>query len=195
MLRKAAPLSLFLLLCASAACAQDPEWVRTWEEAQKGRPRMIESVSRIAPAGEPGTALTVRGRVFRGDGTTPAPNVVVFAYQTDASGVYNTAGAAGWRLRGWARSGADGRFELHTIRPGSYPDGRVPAHVHVTIDGPGVPRQWTPELRFADDPFVSAREKEQSDAAGPFGGVRPVTKRGRAQLVEYNVRITGEGRF
>jgi protocatechuate 3,4-dioxygenase beta subunit len=42
--------------------------------------------------------------------------VIVFAYQTDHTGVYNRRGADGWRLHGGARTDAEGRFELHTIR-------------------------------------------------------------------------------
>lgn len=177
---------MVLLFIASPLCAQDGGWVREWERAQKERPATIASVGRIAPAGEPGTPMVVHGRVLRNDGVTPAPDVVVFAYQTDAGGVYNRNGARGWRLRGWARSDAEGRFELRTIRPGSYPRGRTPAHIHVTIDGPGLPRRWTEEIRFADDPLLLERERR---------GALQVTTRGGVQHVDYIIRITDQGRF
>lgn len=183
------------LLAAACAQAQDEEWLRVWEEAQRQRPRVIAATSRIAPANEPGTPLVIHGRVYARDGRTPAPGITVFAYQTDNTGVYNAPGAQGWRLRGWARTDAEGRFEFHTIRPASYPSGRNPAHVHLTIEGPNLPRRWTSELRFLDDPFVSASDKRESQALGVFGSVRPVTTRGRTQHVDFNIRISDEGRF
>lgn len=180
---------------AAPACSQDPGWVADWERAHRGRPERIESEGRIAPAGEPGDPLVVHGRVFRSDGATPAPGIVVFAYQTDAGGVYNARGVRGWRLHGWARTGEDGRFELRTIRPGSYPNGSTPAHIHFTIEGPRVARRWTPELRFADDPYVRDSEKRASTAAGTFGSVREVAVRDGVQHVEFNIRIADDGTF
>lgn len=180
------------LLAASCAQAQDADWLRMWEAAQRQRPRTISSTARIAPAKEPGTPLVIHGRVFQHDGKTPARDVIVFAYQTDNRGEY---GDGLWRLHGWVRSDAEGRFTFETIRPASYPSSRNPAHVHLTIEGPNLPRRWTSELQFLDDPFVSAAQKRESEAAGVFGGVRPVTTRGGTQHMDFNIRISDEGRF
>jgi protocatechuate 3,4-dioxygenase beta subunit len=177
--------------------AQDPEFVRAWERAQKERPATLSAVARIAPAGEPGTPLTIRGRVYQTDGRTPAPGVMVFAYQTDREGLYapRTEPPHTWRLKGWARTGEDGRFQFHTIRPGAYPGRTIAEHVHFSIEGPSLPRRFTPELNFADDPIATAAAKRASDAAGVFGSVRQVQKTADGQLVEFNIRITESGRF
>ncbi|MGH9459445.1 MAG: hypothetical protein ACRD2J_17560 [Thermoanaerobaculia bacterium] len=187
--------SLVLALTAMSCFAQeaDPAWLATWDRTQRSRPAKLASVGRIAPAGEPGTPLVIHGRVFREDGATPAPGIVVFAYQTDESGVYNVRGADGWRLHGWARADAEGRFEFRTIRPASYPSGGTPAHVHFTIEGPEVPRRWTSELRFADDPFLT--DAERRGAGERFSGVRPVAVRDGVQHVELSLRIEDAGRF
>lgn len=166
-----------------------------WTEAQQRRPAAIAAVARIAPANEPGTPMIIHGRVLQSDGVTPISNVIVFAYQTDNKGLYNTNDAPGWRLRGWAKTDANGRFEFRTIRPGSYPGTRNPAHVHLTIEGPRIARRGTGELRFLDDPFVSAWEKQRSTAAGAFGSVRPVTTKAGVQHVDLNLRLSEEGRF
>lgn len=184
-----------IVFAALAIGAQDAEWLRSWQEAQRHRPRAIASVARIAPPGEAGTPLVIHGRVYKSDGASPAAGVVVFAYQTDAQGLYNARGARGWRLRGWARTDAQGRFEFHTIRPAAYPGTRTPAHVHMTIDGPGLPRRWTPDLNFLDDPFLTTREKQASARAGKFGSVARVTTRGRVQHVDFHLRIANDGRF
>lgn len=177
-------LAAVFILMASSAVGADAEWVRQWESAQKSRPKNIASVGRIAAAGEPGIPLIVHGRVLQSDGVMPAPGVIVFAYQTDADGVYNRAGQRGWRLKGWARSDANGRFELRTIRPGSYPRSQIPAHIHVTIDAPSVPRRWMREIEFADDPHVQDQRK-----------AFPVVVRNGVQHVEYVIRIGAEGTF
>jgi protocatechuate 3,4-dioxygenase beta subunit len=130
---------LLALFLVTTLHAQDREWIRDWENAQRARPASISSIARIAPASEPGTPLVVHGRVIEKDGK-PAVGVVVFAYQTDASGVYNVRNERGWRLSGWAKSDAQGRFEFRQ-------------HIHITIDGP------REEVNFRDDPFVSASSK------------------------------------
>ena len=188
--------SLFLtFFVAASVCAQDTEWVRDWERAQKDRPDVVRSVARIAAVDEPGTPLIVHGRIFKADGVTPAPDVVVFAYQTDAAGLYNAPGERAWRLRGWAKSDAQGRFEFRTIRPASYPRNGPPAHIHLTIDGPGLRRRWTEDIEFSDDPVLSDAHKQRSAAKGRFGSVRAVTKRGGVQRVEAHLRIEESGLF
>lgn len=177
--------------------AQDVEFVRAWERAQRLRPNPLTAVARIAAVGEPGTPLVIRGHVYRTDGRTPAPDIIVFAYHTDREGLYapSSEPAHTWRLKGWARTGADGAFEFHTIRPGAYPGRSIAAHVHFSIEGPSLPRRFTPELNFEDDPIVTADDKRASAKQGIFGSVRPVKASGNGQVVEFNIRITDTGRF
>ena len=162
---------------------QDPEFVDAYEHAQRGRPSNIGSAARIAPPSEPGVPMVVHGRVVRS--SKPLANVIVFAYQTDRTGVYNAPGVQGWRLRGWARTDKDGRFEFRTIRPGSYPGTRNPAHIHLSVEGPSVARQWVDEIQFADDPLADKRR--------PF--VKPVVVRNGVQHVEFTISIDDRGRF
>jgi protocatechuate 3,4-dioxygenase beta subunit len=90
---------------------------------------------------------------------------------------------------------ADGRFTFRTIRPASYPNATVPQHVHLHLEGPELPRRWTTELEFDDDPKVTSGRREASLRAGMFGGVRPVTKRDGVDHVEINLRIEDRGLF
>lgn len=177
--------------------AQDVEFIRAWERAQKSRPASVGPIGRIAPGGEPGTPLLIRGRVYQTDGKTPAPNILVFAYHTDREGLYAqaTEPAHTWRLKGWARTGNDGRFEFQTIRPGAYPGRTIAAHVHFSIEGPALPRRFAPELNFEDDPIVTAEQKRASAKDGMFGSVRAVQASADRQIVEFNIRITDGGRF
>lgn len=122
-----------LFVTAAALSAQDTEYIRAIERAQQQRPAALTSTSRIAPASEPGSPLAVRGRVLTASGA-PAAGAVIFAYQTDRGGLYDKRenGPHSWRLRGWAKTDADGRFTFETIRPGSYPNSNNPPHVHFT---------------------------------------------------------------
>ena len=178
--------ALFSILLATSLLAQDEQWARTWEAAQRGRPNPVPTVGRIAPQNEPGIPLIVHGRVVQRDGSTPAPNVVVFAYHTDNAGVYNRPGGVPWRLRGWARTDAKGNFEFRTIRPGSYPQVRTPAHIHLTIEGPGLQRRATRAVEFRDDPWLDAHAKRTASE---------VTVRSGVQHVNVTFRITDEGKF
>ena len=182
---------------AMSAFAQDQEWLRMWNEAQKHKPAQLTTNGRIAAEGEPGTPMAIHGRILLPDGKSPAPNVIVFAYQTDADGIYSGPGKPGWpwRLQGWAVTGADGRFELRTIRPAPYPGRSIPAHVHLSLQTQGYGRQWTEELRFVDDKFVTADERKKSDALGVYRNVVTPATRDGVQHVDFTVRLKTKGDF
>jgi protocatechuate 3,4-dioxygenase beta subunit len=184
-------------LLATSATAQDLEFLRALAAAQRARPAQLTSSARIAPAAEPGSALVVHGQAFAADGRTPLANAIVFAYHADRDGVYDRRGAPAhsWRLKGWAKTGADGKFEFHTIRPGAYPGGKVAAHIHLTLfiaDGVGY---HAGGVLFADDPLVSASEREQHQKDGAFGSIRPVRREGTVQHIDVRTRLVPSERF
>ena len=185
-----------MVLLVANASAQDLEYIRAVERAQQQRPTSMTASSRIASAGEAGTPMVLHGRVVKPDGT-PAGGTIVFAYHTDRSGLYDRAeaGAHSWRLRGWAKADDAGRFTFETIRPGPYPDGRGPAHVHFTIFTPSGERYHAGEAKFEDDELVPPSEREASRRAGDFGEVRQVRREGGKQHVEVTLRIDAAQRF
>jgi protocatechuate 3,4-dioxygenase beta subunit len=140
--------------------------------------------------------MIIAGRLFGRDGRSPAPGITVFAYHTDASGVYDVpgSGAHSWRLRGWAVTDAQGRFEFETIRPAPYPNRTTAAHVHLSLEGPHLQRRWG-GLVLDDDPLVTASERAASARAGRFGSVRPMVIRNGVHYVELPMTITDEGVF
>ncbi len=190
-----APLLLVTLFVTSVS-AQDAQYVRALERAQDARPATIGTVARIAPPEEPGTPLVIHGRVLAHDARTPVPGAIVFAYHTDRDGLYDNPGSGphSWRLRGWSRTDEDGRFEFLTVRPGPYPAGRVPAHVHLVVFANDA-RYHAGELRFEDDTFVTDRERRESRGEGRFGAIRPVRRDGQTEHVEFTIRLNPADRF
>lgn len=188
--------------CVAAALnagvsAQDLEFIRALEAAQRERPAQLSSSARIAPEAEPGTPLVVHGRAFAADGKTPLAGAVVFAYHTDRGGVYDRRGAPphSWRLKGWAKTGEDGRFEFRTMRPGPYPRGRNAAHIHLTLFTADGSRYHAGGVLFEDDAFVTAEDREATRREGTFGSVRPVRREAGAEHVDFNTRVVPSQKF
>jgi protocatechuate 3,4-dioxygenase beta subunit len=163
-------------LAVSLLAIAVPSWTQEPAESEPAA-ASLSSTARIAPADEPGDPLVIAGQVFDATGIHPVPDIVVYAYHTDIKGLYTPSGAARPpRLRGWARTDAEGRYEFRTIRPAPYPGNGPPAHVHFYLSGAGRARQEAEELVFVGDPKISSEMAERSRRAGRFGGVRPLTR-------------------
>jgi protocatechuate 3,4-dioxygenase beta subunit len=131
------------------------------------------AVATMAGPNEPGTRLVVSGTVYDKTGTKPVPGLTLYAYHTDARGLYNERRENNNpRLKAHVKTDAQGRFELRTIRPASYPGGGNPAHIHFeVVGGAGQPKQWVDSLHFSDDPYVTPKMREESRAKGRFATV------------------------
>ncbi len=142
-------------------------------------PTVIPSQGTIAPLSEPGERLVISGTVYEPDGVTPAPDITLFAYHTDARGHYNSPDdALNPRLYGWVRTDADGRYEFRTIRPAPYPQVTTPAHIHVHVFGPVRPEWFIPEFWFEGDPLIPAKDRDLPARLGLFSPVVRLTQDG-----------------
>jgi protocatechuate 3,4-dioxygenase beta subunit len=171
-----------------AAGAQDLEFIAALERAQRERPKDLTWKARIAPESEPGHPLVIHGRAVAEDGRTPIGGAVVFAYHTDRDGHYDRPGAPphSWRLKGWALTDADGRFEFGTIRPGPYPRRNTPEHVHLNIFTPDARRYWADGMTFDDDPLLPAGDRATASH---------VRREGATQHVDFTFRVNPKNRF
>jgi protocatechuate 3,4-dioxygenase beta subunit len=166
------------------------------EAVFQGLPDSLSSSVRIAPPGEPGEPMRIDGVVFDADGT-PAPGVIVYAYQTDAAGVYPPAtafrGQAAYRhgrLRGWTRTDREGRYRFHTIRPGSYPSRDNPAHVHMHVIEPGCCTYYLSDIHFTDDPLLTPAERARlREGRGGSGLVTPRRDEQGVWLVTRDIHL------
>jgi protocatechuate 3,4-dioxygenase beta subunit len=152
------------------------------EAVFEGLPQSISSKSRIAPANEAGEPMLITGRVLARDGK-PKANVIVYAYHTDAHGIYprpvkslGAASARHGRLRGWALSDDEGRYSFETIRPASYPSRDIPAHVHMHVIERGCATYYIADILFTDDPLLNPSERARHDSGRAGSGVTTPTR-------------------
>ena len=100
--------------------------------------------------------LKITGTIYKKDGKTPAEDVILYIYHTNRDGVYPSRGdEEGWArrhgyIRGWVKTGADGKYTFYTFKPGSYSSNT--AHIHSTVLEPNGKYYYIDEYRFKGDP-------------------------------------------
>lgn len=113
--------------------------------------------------------LKITGTIYKPDGKTPAPGVILYIYHTNPAGEYPTRGdEKGWGkrhgyIRGWVKTDREGKYTFYTHKPGSY--AANPAHIHPTILEPNGSYYYIDEFYFESDPFLT-----EPPAASPYGG-------------------------
>ena len=164
--------TLNLFGCGPASSAE--------QKAVAPRAENVPAKITIVSDKEPGQPLIVSGVIFAPDGRTPLEGINLYVYQTDATGVYSTAGNGGdnrnTRIHGLMRTGKDGRYEFRTIKPASYPNSRISQHIHAYVSGADYPEYWIDEYNFADDPFVTEDVKRRFASLGTFSPVLTLTR-------------------
>ncbi|HEX8772961.1 MAG TPA: hypothetical protein VF735_05100 [Pyrinomonadaceae bacterium] len=141
-------------------------------------PRQPGWQTTIASAAEPGERMEISGSIYQVDGKTPAPNVILYVYHTDAKGYYtpspnatNLARRHG-HLRGWLKTNAGGEYKFTTIKPASYPNSDIPAHIHPIVKEPDKNEYYIDEYVFDDDPFLTQEKRLRLENRGGSGIVR-----------------------
>jgi protocatechuate 3,4-dioxygenase beta subunit len=148
------------------------------EAALERSPTGLASSARMARSGDPGEPMILRGTVRHADSDTPAANVIVYAYQTNAAGLYadgsdeSRQSRRHGRLRAWARTGGDGRYSFDTIKPAPYPDHTMPAHVHLMIAEPGRRPYYLDQVVFAGEFGVTPEYRARQELRGGSGITR-----------------------
>ncbi len=148
------------------------------EGALERSPSSLTPNTAMAPPGEPGEPMSLVGRVLNSDGVTPAAGVIIYAYQTNAAGLYaggsseTEASRRHGRLRGWVRTGADGRYRFSTIKPAPYPRDTMPAHIHFTILESGRRPYWIDDIVFDGEFGVTPAYRGSMTDKGGNGIVR-----------------------
>lgn len=149
-------------------------------------PENLSSTDTSPAFKEKGQQILLRGTVYETDGQTPAPDVILYYYQTNPNGVYatkeneernmpkNKLGQTHGYIRGWLRTDSEGKYAIYTIKPGSYPSRDEPAHVHITIQEDTKEPYYIDDFVFDDDPLLTTERR------------RTMRNRGGSGLIQFN---------
>lgn len=154
------------------------------EGIYEGMPKNPSWQTAIADAKEPGEQMEISGVIYKSDGKTPAPDVILYVYHTDAKGLYSPAPDATGNarrhghLRGWMKTNSRGEYKFTSIRPVSYPESRNPQHIHPILKEPDTNEYWIDEYIFEDDPFVTKEHRARLRNAGGSGLIRLTRQNG-----------------
>lgn len=141
-------------------------------------PAKLGPSAEVAGPTEAGERMIVTGVVRSADTGEPMPRVIIYAYQTDAMGLYSRGTPESeWSrrhglLRGWVKTGVDGRYAFHTIKPAPYPDQTMPAHIHLTIGEPGKQPYYIDDVVFDGEAYVDAKYRAAQELRGGSGITR-----------------------
>jgi protocatechuate 3,4-dioxygenase beta subunit len=144
-----------------------------------------------------GPKLEVSGTIYQPDGKTPASGVIMYVYHTNQEGIYPRKGdETGWGrrhgyIRGWIRTGADGKYKFKTLRPGAYPGRDNPEHIHATIVEKGLTPYYIDDFLFDDDTILTAEHRQRQGNRGG-DGIMKLTKRADGTLIGQRNIILGE---
>jgi protocatechuate 3,4-dioxygenase, beta subunit len=137
----------------------------------------LPSKIKLVVDSEPGESMIISGTIYLPNGKTPAKGAILSVWQTDAKGYYiEGGGGAGElhpRIHGRMKTGADGKYEFRTIKPGQYPSHTSPAHVHGHISAPNFP-EYPIIYYFEGDDLIT--DKNRSELNNHYGGTSSIIK-------------------
>ena len=153
----------------------------------------LKSMTSLPDWNDSGRKLAVNGVVYNANGK-PAPNVVIYVYQTDQTGIYPKKGdETGWGkrhgyIRGWMKTNEKGEYKFFTLRPAAYPGRQNPEHIHITIKEPDKNEYWIDEYLFDDDPILTEKERKNCEDRGGSGIIK-VKDVGNMLKAERNIYL------
>lgn len=139
-----------------------------------GMPKSLAWETTIADKSEPGEPLEVSGMIFRRDGKTPASDIILYVYHTDARGYYSPAAnqthaRRHGHLRGWMKTDKSGRYKFRTIRPAAYPNRADAMHIHPVVKEPDKNEYSIDAYLFDDDTLLTPKERARLENRGDSG--------------------------
>jgi len=157
-----------------------------------GIPKNINATDTSSGWREDGQKLVITGTVYKQDGRTPAPGVIIYYWQTDNKGYYSPSpemdplAKRHGHIRGWIKTDNLGKYALYTIRPSPYPDRDIPAHIHPSIKEPGLNEYYIDEFVFDDDKLLTPDKRKKLENRGGSGVLRVIENQD-LQIAEHDI--------
>lgn len=193
-------ISLLLFSCARSQQQGEPRLVggpcEGCEAVLEYEDQDLNAIDTLPEFSSAENKLKVTGIIYEADGSTPAENIVLYIHHTNAKGIYPTKGdEKNWAdrhgyIRGWIKTGKDGRYTFYTQVPGSYPESANPAHIHPFILEPDGKYYYLSAYHFEKDPLLTDDHMEDPPRGG--NGVVKLQKNGEMKLIERDF-ILGKG--
>ena len=139
--------------------------------------RELKPVDTLPDFNENGTRIKLSGTIYEPDGETPAEGVILYVYHTDQQGIYSAKqNATGWGqkhgyIREWLKTGEDGYYGFYTLKPGAYPSGIEPPHIHIIAMEPDGKYYWLNGFHFSGDTLLTEEEINPDNPRGGSGFV------------------------
>ncbi len=158
-----------------------------------GMPTNINAVDTSFGWTENGQKLLVTGTAYKIGGKTPAPNVIIYYWQTDNNGYYSTTKGMDEKakrhghIRGWVKTDENGKYSIYSIRPAPYPNENIPAHIHTSVKEPNIENEYYIDEFVFDDDKLLKREKRKALENRGGSGVLRVLISGNLQIAEHNI--------
>lgn len=158
-----------------------------------GMPKSITAIDTSAGWTEKGQKLLITGTVYKLGGKIPAPNVVIYYWQTDNNGYYSPREGMDERakrhghIRGWVKSDENGKYSIYTIRPTPYPNRDAPAHIHTSIKEPNIKDEYYIDAFVFDDDKLLTGEKRKAHKNRGGSGILRVLIDKNMQIAEHNI--------
>jgi protocatechuate 3,4-dioxygenase beta subunit len=147
--------------------------------------RTLASIDTLPAFEENEPKIKVSGTIFQADGKTPAPEIIMYIYQTNRAGIYEKKasdttywGQRHGYIRSWLQTDEQGRYTFYTFRPGSYPNRQIPEHIHITVKERGKTPYYLEDFQFDDDPLLTAENRANLSNRGGSGVLELVYKEG-----------------
>lgn len=158
-----------------------------------GMPKDIKSVDTSKGWTQKGQKLLITGTIYKLDGKTPAPGVILYYYHTDVHGVYANRQGLDPRvvrhgyIRGWVKSDANGKYAIYTVKPAPYPGREAEAHIHPAVKEPQIDKEYyIDEFVFDDDSLLTGEKRKRLENRGGSGVLRTY-KQGDLEIAEHNI--------
>lgn len=195
-MRKYLRLALVILILSSSANSQDVNQsiarlagrCEGCEAVFEYGDKQLSAVDTLPDFYDEGQRIKVTGTIYKPDGRTPAAGVILYIYHTDQNGIYATRGGeTGWAkrhgyIRGWIKTGRDGKYALCTLKPGACPSRTAPSHIHPIILEPDGKYYWLGSYHFEGDALLTEREKSPKSPRGGSSGLLSLEKHDEEEL-------------